>query len=210
MHAAPLIVRSARFGYVAIWEESTMSEDPGIYCAPNRVTDTHWSASYEPPHQPWWKHTLSIATGDAELSFLISTRQARALRWLLRKMLEAAGEPTELQSNERGYSSSRAAMKPNEFRAQFVDDTDTSESVQIIGTTPNGTGPAGMFHNPAANESADQFDQQRQRLAVTLRQIADCIEAMPDQQGADAVRLSEPAEELFKAAQVVFRRPFGE
>jgi hypothetical protein len=55
----------------------------------------------------------------------------------------------------------------------------------------------------------DDIERELQRFAVTLRQIADCIEHMPLRQHGDFVHLIAPTEELFRVAGRVFNRPFG-
>lgn len=52
---------------------------------------------------------------------------------------------------------------------------------------------------------------EQQRLAVTLRHLADCIEHAEGWALADvATQLSPLATALFSRAQLVFKRPFGE
>ena len=66
-----------------------------------------------------------------------------------------------------------------------------------------------MSEDPAQYGNTADIERQLQRVAITLRQIADAVEHMPPRQLGDFVHLIAPAEELFKAAALVFRRPFG-
>ena len=54
-------------------------------------------------------------------------------------------------------------------------------------------------------------ERERQRLVVTLRQLADCIDAAPVDQLPDILtQLSPRAADLFFRSRYVFNRPFGE
>ena len=56
-----------------------------------------------------------------------------------------------------------------------------------------------------------RFEQERQRLTTTLRQIADCIDALDvNELPEPMVRLCGPAEELVRVARLMLKRPFGE
>jgi|KBSSwiStaDraftv2_1062776.scaffolds.fasta_scaffold2015349_1 hypothetical protein len=67
-----------------------------------------------------------------------------------------------------------------------------------------------MSEDPTPYGDTADIERELQRHAVTLRQIADCVEHMPLGQLGDLMHLIAPTEELFAVARRMFNRPFGE
>jgi hypothetical protein len=68
-----------------------------------------------------------------------------------------------------------------------------------------------MSEDPPFYGDATLAERERQRLVMTLRQLADCIDAAPVHQLPDILaQLSPPANDLFSRSRLVLGRPFGE
>ena len=59
-------------------------------------------------------------------------------------------------------------------------------------------------------EAIAKLERERQRVTVSLRQVADCIDALPGNELWEVlVRLAGPTEELLRTARLILHRPFG-
>ena len=66
-----------------------------------------------------------------------------------------------------------------------------------------------MEHPDDDIANTDDIQRELQRVAITLRQIADAAEHAPLRRVAGFVHLIAPPEELFRVARRVFGRPLG-
>lgn len=82
-----------------------MSEEPAMTYHETRVSDGEWSAYFaKPDHtRPLHDFDLFIATDMVSTRLSLNPRRARALMWLVRQMLEAANEPTDISTDQDRY-----------------------------------------------------------------------------------------------------------
>lgn len=68
-----------------------------------------------------------------------------------------------------------------------------------------------MSDAPPPCGPSSNHERERQRLVGALREVADCLESLPARELPDAMALLPRASgQLFRWAQIVFNRPFGD